>query len=139
MSMFIRRRCYFLEPKFQSRLERFFHDQGGVAVLLVALALPALIGTMGAAAEVSYWYMHKRSMQNAAGAAAIAAGTNASSTYAAEAAAVAAQYGFTNGSGNVTVTATNPGTAAGCASNCYVVTVSDKVPLFLSKAIGYKG
>ncbi len=123
----------------QSRLCRFSRDRRGVAVLLVALALPALIGTMGLAAETSYWYMHKRSMQNAADAAAIAAATNASSTYAAEAAAVATQYGFTNGSGNITVSATNPGTAAGCQTNCYVVIVSDKVPLFLSKVVGYTG
>jgi uncharacterized membrane protein len=60
---------------------------------------------MGLGAEISYCYLHQRSMQNPADAAAIAAATKGSSTYAAEAAAVAAQYGFTKGSGNITVTA----------------------------------
>lgn len=113
----------------------FLGDRSGVVVILVALAMPVLAGTMGLAAETSYWYVHKRGMQNAADAAAIAAATNAGSSYAAEAQAVAAQFGFTNGSGNIVVTATNPGTASGCTANCYVVIVSDKVPLFLSRVL----
>ena len=43
--------------------------------VLVALAMPVLVGTMGLAAEASYWYVHQRGMQNAADAAAIAAAT----------------------------------------------------------------
>lgn len=102
--------------------------------------MPVLVGSMGLAAEASYWYVHQRGMQNAADAAAIAAATNGTSSgYAAEAQAVAARFGFTNGSGNITVTATNPSTATGCTSNCYVVTVSDKVALFLSQVVGYAG
>jgi Flp pilus assembly protein TadG len=110
---------------------------------LVALAAPVLAGTMGLAAEASYWYMHKRAMQNAADGAAIAAATagevNGSSAYQPEAKSVAARFGFTDGSGNVTVTATNPGTATNCTSGCYTVTVQDQVPLFLSKMINYGG
>jgi Flp pilus assembly protein TadG len=121
----------------------FSSDRSGVVVVLVALAMPVLAGTMGLAAEVSYWYQHKRGMQNAADAAAIAAatGANASTTYAAQAKAVAAQLGFTNGSGNITVTATSTNNATGCPANtnCYTVTISDKVPLFLSRVIGYAG
>ena len=75
---------------------------------------------MGLAAEASYWLMHKRSMQNAADAAAVVAATagevNGSSAYQPEAKSVAARFGFTDGSGNVTVTATNPGTATNCRS-----------------------
>jgi Flp pilus assembly protein TadG len=123
----------------------FSGDRSGVVVVLVALALPVLVGTMGLAAETSYWYVHQRGMQNAADAAAIAAATNAGSGYAAEAQAVAAQFGFQNGSGNITVTAANPNTAAGCttaagsANSCYVVTVSDKVPLLLSQVVAGMG
>ncbi len=127
------------QPGESRSLRAFYHDQRGVAVLLVALALPVLVGTMGLAAETSYWYMHKRSMQAAADAAAIAAATNASTSYAAEAKAVAARLGFTDGSGNVTVQVGNPATASGCSANCYTVTVSDKVPLFLSQIAGYAG
>ncbi|PZR92001.1 MAG: hypothetical protein DLM68_02620, partial [Hyphomicrobiales bacterium] len=84
----------------------FSGDRRGVVVVLVALAMPVLAGAMGLAAETSYWYSHKRGMQNAADAAAIAAatGANASANYSAQALAVAAQLGFTNGSGNITVT-----------------------------------
>ena len=106
--------------------------------VLVALAMPVLVGAMGLAAETSYWYVHQRGMQNAADAAAIAAATNGTSTYAAEAQAVVAGF-YPNGLGTITVVATNPNTATGCAANCYVVTVSDKVPLFLSQVVGYKG
>ena len=141
MCSFIHQHCRYL----LSWPRRFFGDERGVLVVLVALAMPVLVGTMGLAAEASYWYVHKRGMQNAADAAAIAAATNASSNYAAEAKAVATQYGFQNGSGNIAVTATNPNTATGCTTpagspaSCYVVTVSDKVPFFLSKVIGYAG
>jgi Flp pilus assembly protein TadG len=123
----------------------FAGDRSGVVVVLVALAMPVLVGTMGLAAEASYWYVRQRAMQNAADAAVIAAATNATSGYASEAKAVAAQYGFQDGSGNVTVTAANPSTAAGCttpagnANACYTVTVSDKVQLFLSQVVGYAG
>jgi hypothetical protein len=34
---------------------------------------------------------------------------------------------------------TNPNTAPGCASNCYVVAISDQIPLFFSQVVGYKG
>ncbi len=121
----------------------FSGDRRGVVVVLVALAMPVLAGAMGLAAETSYWYAHKRDMQNAADAAAIAAatGANASTTYAAQARAVAAQLGFTNGSGNVTVAAISSNTATGCPAgkSCYTVTISDNVPLFLSRVIGYAG
>jgi Flp pilus assembly protein TadG len=143
MSMLSRRHRTFLPSSLQRRLLGFFHDQKGVAVLLVALGLPALIGTMGVAAESSYWYMHQRAAQNAADAAAIAAATagtvNGSSAWQPEAKAVATRLGFTDGSGNITVSAANPGTAGNCTSGCYTVTVQDKVPLFLSKVVGYGG
>ena len=141
MCSFIDRRCHYL----LSWLRGFSGDRSGVVVVLVALAMPVLVGAMGLAAETSYWYVHQRGMQNAADAAAMAAATNATSTYAAEAQAVAAQFGFQNGSGNITVVATNPNTASGCttgagsANSCYAVTVSDKVPLFLSQVLGFAG
>ncbi len=101
--------------------------------------MPVLIGGIGLAAESSYWRLHQRAMQNAADSAAIAAATNNGPTYSSEAQSIAGQYGFLNGSGQVSVAATNPATAAGCSSNCYQVTVSDKVPLFFSQIVGYGG
>jgi Flp pilus assembly protein TadG len=76
------------------RSRSFGRNDTAAAAVMFAVAAPILIGAMGLAAEVSYWRVHQRSMQNAADAAAIAAATNAGSTYVAEAQAVAAQYGF---------------------------------------------
>ena len=54
----------------------FSVDRRGIVAVIVALAMPVLVGSMGLAAEASYWYVHQRGMQNAADAAAIAAATN---------------------------------------------------------------
>ncbi len=71
--------------------------------------------------------------------AAIAAATNNNGlNYAAEATSVASQYGYRN-SANLTVTVSNPATAAGCTANCYVVAISQKVPLALAQLVGYQG
>jgi len=117
----------------------FIGNECGASIVVVGLTLPAMVGAMGLAAEISYWHLHHRAMQNAADAAAIAAATNAGANYATEGKAVATQYGFTDGSGNITVVVTNPATAPGCTTNCYVVTVTDQVSLFLSQVVGYTG
>jgi Flp pilus assembly protein TadG len=123
----------------QVKWRGFVVNESGASIIIIGLAMPALIGAVGLAVEVSYWQLHHRAEQNAADAAAIAAATNPASNYVAVADAVAAQYGFQNGVGNVVVSATNPSTATGCAANCYVVTISDGVPLYLSQVVGYQG
>lgn len=117
----------------------FLASEDGATAIIVGLILPALVGAMGLAAEISYWQLHRHAMQNAADAAAIAAATNGGSGYAADAKAITAQYGFQDGTGNVTVSATNPNSATNCTANCYVVSITDEVPLFLSEVIGYRG
>jgi Flp pilus assembly protein TadG len=121
------------------RCRAFLGNEDGASIVIIGLTLPALIGAMGLAAEVSYWHLNHRAMQNAADAAAIAAATNGGSSYVAEAQAVAAQYGFQDGTKNVTVTVSNPSTATGCTANCYTVAISDQVPLFLSQVVGFQG
>jgi Flp pilus assembly protein TadG len=113
-------------------------DRGNVAVLMGFLA-PILIGGLGLGFEVSDWYLQTRAMQNAADSAAIAAAANASSNYAVEARAVAAQYGFINGTNNVTVTPSNTAACPSGGNTCYSVTISSVVPLYLSQVVGYKG
>jgi Flp pilus assembly protein TadG len=117
----------------------FIGNERGASIVVVGLTLPAMVGAMGLAAEVSYWHLHHRAMQNAADAAAIAAATNGGANYATEGKAVAAHYGFTDGSGQITVAVTNPATAPGCTTNCYVVTVTNQVSLFLAQIVGYTG
>jgi Flp pilus assembly protein TadG len=65
-----------------ARARGFSGDRSGVVAVIVALAMPVLVGGMGLAAEASYWYVHQRGMQNAADAAVIAAATNGTATYA---------------------------------------------------------
>jgi len=125
--------------KARESLREFCNDERGVSIVAIGLCLPVLIGGIGLAAESTYWRLHQRAMQNTADSAAIAAATNNGSTYASEAQGVASQYGFVNGSGRVSVAATNPATAPGCSANCYQVTVSDEVPLFFSQIVGFGG
>src|SRR6516225_2570191 len=112
--------------------------RGNVTILAGLLMLP-LVGAMGVGFEITNWYLTKRAMQNAADAAVIAASTNGGSNYAIEAKAVAAQYGFVDGSNNVTVTASNTAACPGGGNNCYSVTITDLVPLYLSQVVGFAG
>jgi Flp pilus assembly protein TadG len=115
-------------------------DQRGNIAVMMAFLLPVLIGGLGLGFEASNWYLQTRAMLNAADSAVIAAATNAGSNYDVEAKAVAAQYGFVDGTNNVTVTASN--TAAcpdGSGNTCYSVTIAGKVPLFVSQVVGYAG
>jgi len=115
------------------------NERGTVAVMMGFL-FPVLIGAFGLGFEVSNWYLRTRSMQNAADAAAIAAATNGSSNYNTEAGAVATQYGYTNGTNNVTVAASNTAPCpAGYTAPCYSVTISSMVPLYLTEVLGYQG
>jgi Flp pilus assembly protein TadG len=66
-----------------------------------------LVGALGIGFEVSNWYMITRGMQNAADAAVLAAATNGGPNYGVEARAVAAQYGFVDGTNNVSIAVSN--------------------------------
>ena len=123
-------------------LVRLRNDQRGTIAVMMALLFPALIGILGLGMEVTNWYMRTRGMQNAADAAVIAAAGNATSNYNIEAAAVAANYGFVNGTNNVTITATD---SAACPADpdvtppCYKVTITSLVSLALTEVVGYRG
>jgi hypothetical protein len=118
---------------------RFCKNERGNVFLLLAFGLPVLIGAFGLGAEVAYWRVLQRGMQDAADSAALAAAANNGASYAGEAKSVTSQYGFADGVNQVSVLPSHPGTAPGCISNCYQVTISQKVPLSLSQVIGYNG
>lgn len=123
-----------------SSILRFLKDRSGNVIITAALALPVVLGAFGLGAEGATWFATKRALQNAADAAAIAAATNAGSTYNVEAKGVAAQYGQQDGVDGVTVTADNNAACpAGATAPCYSVTVSRPMPLMLSQVVGYKG
>jgi Flp pilus assembly protein TadG len=119
-----------------------YANQRGTVAVIMAFVFPILIAGFGLGFEITNWYLATRSMQNAADAAAIAAATNGSANYNTEAAAVATQYGYTNGSNNVTLAASN---AATCPADpsltppCYSVTITSVQPLVLTEVIGYLG
>ncbi len=113
-------------------------DRANVAVMF-ALTAPVLLGGVGVAVEAGNWYYTQRGMQNAADAAALAAVSNGSSSYATEAQAVAAGYGYVNGSNGVTVTALNNQACPDGTTGCYKVTITKPVPLYLAPVLGYSG
>lgn len=117
----------------------FLRQERGNVLTVFAMVLPVFLGMTGLAFEGANWYRTKQSMQNAADAAVMAAATNNTSSYAAEAKAVAAQYGYVDGTGNTTVTATNAGTCPGGQTPCYSVTITSPASLVFAQLVGYKG
>ena len=121
------------------QLVALHRDRRGNVTVMMGFLLPPLIGALGLGFEVANWFLITRAMQNAADSAVVAAATNGGTGYAAEAKAVAAQYGFVDGTNNVTVTVTNTAACPGGGNTCYSVTISGVVSLFLAQVIGYKG
>ena len=114
-------------------------DRSGATALIYAVALPALVGVTGVGVEVSNWYTTKRSMQNAADSAVLAAAANGGSGYSSEAKAVAARYGFVDGLNNVKVTASNTAACPSGGNTCYSVSISGSQPVLFSRAVGFNG
>jgi hypothetical protein len=107
---------------------------------MAALGFVALIGFVGLALDVGMWYRTDRAMQDAADAAVLAAAINAGSSYASEAKAVTTQYGFTDGTGNITVTPSNSLTCPDGTAGCYKVVISQSsVPVFFASVLGLSG
>ncbi len=130
---------------------RFAGDSRGNVLIILAIALPVMLAMLGLGFEIAQWYQTKRSLQNAADAAALAAATNGASTASDDAKATAASYGFSDGTDGVAVTVTsNATTATGACSNttcpggtgtcsCYSVKITKPLPIYLLKLVGYVG
>jgi Flp pilus assembly protein TadG len=117
----------------------FRRNQRGSTAILFALSMPMLIGGLGLGFEVSNWYLAQRGMQNAADASVLAAAANGGANFDVEGKAVAAQFGFTNGVNNTTVTVLQNVACPGGGSTCYSATISSSVPLYLSPVVGFTG
>jgi Putative Flp pilus-assembly TadE/G-like len=113
-------------------------ERGAVSVIMGFLLIP-LVGALALGFEVSNWYGTTRGMQNAADAAVIAAATNGGSNYDVEAKAVAARYGFVDGTNTISIAVSNTAACPGGGNNCYSVTISGFVPLYLSQVVGFRG
>jgi len=121
------------------QLRRLHADERGTVAIIMGVLIIPLVGALGIGFEVSNWYMTTRGMQNAADAAALAAATNAGSNYDVEAKAVAAQYGFVDGTNNISVAVSNTAPCPAGGNTCYSVTISGFTPLLLSQVVGFKG
>lgn len=117
----------------------FLRQEQGNVLTVFAMVLPVFLGMTGLAFEGANWYRTKQSMQNAADAAALAAATNNTASYAAEAKAVAAQYGYVDGTGSTTVAVTNAATCPGGQTPCYSVTITSPASLVFAQLVGYRG
>jgi Flp pilus assembly protein TadG len=123
-------------------LARFWRERGGNIAPIVALLAVPLIASMAVGTEASNWFFTYRSEQNAADSAAIAAGNAGSSGYLAAGQAVAAQYGFVDGSNNTSVSVSNAATCPAGGTGCYSVTITRKLPIYLTAVLGpfgYRG
>ncbi len=118
---------------------QFWTNAAGAVAVQFALMSPVFIGALGLAAEAAYWREHQLALQSAANSAAQAAAQEGGDQYASIGQAVAAKFGFVNGQGRITVNVTQPSSAPGCASDCTVVTITDKVPVMLAAVVGYHG
>lgn len=86
----------------------FVRDRSGGAAIVMAVAMPVVLGGLAFGSEVAFWEFEKRSLQNEADTAAFAAGTQVRSgadedVIVAAAVYVAAESGFEGGEDNITV------------------------------------
>lgn len=129
-----------MKRQLKTLIHRLVRDRRGNISIIAAMSMPVLVGFMGLGAEAASWYNGKRTLQNAADSAAIAAATNGdASTYDDEAKAVAARYGFTDGEDGITVTASNTAPCPGGSNDCYSVTITRLQPMILAQVTGYQG
>ena len=154
-----------LSSRVRAVLARFRRQRRGAVAPILALALIPILGAMGIGAEVSNWWLVQRSAQNAADsavlAAAIDAGNNmtgnsyptstptnnscttvptSSTSWYCQAISTAASYSYAR-STTVKVepaiaTCPNPGVNV---SQCYKVTITRLVPIYLLGVLGFNG
>jgi Flp pilus assembly protein TadG len=128
-------------------LHRLFRDSRGNIGVMTAILIIPVVGALGLATEASGWFLVDRAEQSAADSAALAAAANNDAAnggtgYVSEAKAVASNYGFTDGSNNTSVSVAYQTVASvpSCVSaNCYVVTITHTMPIYLSAIMGYQG
>ena len=128
--------------KIVAGLFRLHSDERGGVAIMMGLLLPVLLAGLGLGFEISNWYLRSRAMQNAADAAVMAAASNGEDNFSDEAASVAAHYGFVDGANNVGIVASNDAPCpegADATPPCYSVSISSRVPLYLSNLVGFAG
>ena len=120
---------------------RFHSDRRGAVSPLMTLMLVPLIGGLGIAVEASHMLTIQRSIQNVADSAALAAAGNGTSTYGLDALAVSDKAGLVAGVDDTTILAEDNVTcpAPSSLTNCYRVTITRKMPVYLVRVLGFSG
>jgi hypothetical protein len=121
------------------RLRRLRTDERGAVSVTMGILMVPLVGFLAFGFEVSNWYLITRAMQNAADAAAIAAAFNNGANYDVEGKAVTAQYGFVDGTNNVSIAVSNTAPCPAGGNTCYSVSISGYTPLLMSQVVGFQG
>jgi Flp pilus assembly protein TadG len=114
----------------------FRKDERGAVAVIVALLLPVLIGMVGVAVEVGYWFSEKRELQTAADAGAIGGAfellNGNSASISSSASSEATRNGYDSGNGTITVnTPPTSGSYSGDATAVEVI-VTKQISLLLS-------
>ncbi len=114
----------------------FSRNERGAVAVLVALLLPVLLGMVGIAVELGYWFSEKRELQTASDAGAVGGAfellNGNSGAISTSSASEAARNGYEEAKGTISVnTPPTSGAYAGDATAVEVV-VTKQVPLLLS-------
>ena len=117
-------------------LRRFVRDDSGSYAVVVALAMPALIGAAGLGTEATWWLYKHKNIQSAADSGAVSAAT-AGNNVVVEANSVVASYGYPNGA-DVSVTVNQPPASGNFTSSAQAVEVivTQSQPRLLSALFG---
>ena len=119
-------------------------NESGSVILIVALSSVCLLGMLGLALDVGYMYHHRRVMQSAADAGAIAGGAEIergqlTGVVQSEARVGTARHGFTDGTDGVVVTVHHPPVSGFYVGNNKFVEVliEQPLPIFVMRLFGY--
>ncbi len=115
-------------------------DTRGAAAVLLALGMPVVIGGLGFGAEIAYWYMNQRKVQDAADAAAYAAAVElraggGAEAVAAAAAEAAAGVGFRSDRGTIRAAWPPADGVFRDDPQAVAITVEERLPRLLSGII----
>lgn len=134
-------------------LSRLFLEDAGQTMVMAALMLPVLMGSVGMAVDVGYAFDYRRQMQMAAdsgalaGARAVRANPAISASDLVQVVALdTKQNGFTRGSKRITMTVCRPGVDTGCttqygyapSNEAVKVTINQPKATFFSGVLGLK-
>ena len=126
-------------------LSRFRNDESGAYLIVAALTMPFLIGTVGLATDVGLWLYKRQTLQGAADSAALSGAAanyyQGASAVFGEAQAITASYGFSTGSPGFSLQVFQP-PATGhytTSPNAVEVIILQSATGFFSRIMGVSG